>query len=470
MTKNSRNTTRSRRSSNNVRRKHLRRKKQHPVVYTVLALFIVSTLIAVGYQKYNSSHFNKKTTINEIDCSLLTVEEAYKKLNETLSEKNISFVFEDDSYAFTGDSFNLEVSSIDEVEQFLINQNSGNKQFDFTLNSFSLDKNALKELLKSLPNLNEENMVYSQNAYITLSDDNLLSIVPEVIGNYINFDEAYNLAYEKLKNGYTTIDFSSITEAKPQTTSEDLQRTVDTINNILNTSITFNISSESSLTLDKTVMKDWLIVDDDGNYSIDIDSNLPTFVEKLAEKCSNSTIYFEFEATDFGTVTVPAKNLSIDKDAEINLIKSELGSATSHSHTPIYNINIGGTYVEIDIARQHVWLYKDGVCIMDTDCVTGNKGNHDTREGYFFLTSKETDRILRGYNDNGTKYASHVDFWMPFDGGIGLHDASWRNSFGGNIYLTNGSHGCVNLPRSAAEKIYNTIDYSTPIIVYNSTI
>ena len=57
---------------------------------------------------------------------------------------------------------------------------------------------------------------------------------------------------------------------------------------------------------------------------------------------------------------------------------------------------------------------------------------------------------------------------MPFNGGIGLHDASWRNSFGGDIYINNGSHGCINLPLEAAEKLYNIINSEMPIIVYKS--
>lgn len=438
-------------------------------MFTCLALLVLAIALVVIFLKFTNSHFSKDTTINGTDCSWLTPEKAYDKLNDALNEEVITFIFENNSYTFDGNSFDWQIGSIDEIETLLDNQKNGDKQIDFTLNSFSVNRNALKETIKSFTEFNVENMYYSQNAYITLSDNNLLTIVPEVIGNYINFDEAYNLAYENLSSGHTTIDLCSLTTAKPQITSKDLQENVDSINNILKTTITFNICEGSSLTLDKSVMKNWLIEDEAGNYSIDIDSNLPGFVNQLNDICLNSTIYFEFEATGIGKVTVPAKNLSIDKDAEINRIKSELGTATSHDHIPMYNINIGGTYIEIDIARQHVWLYKDGVCIMDTDCVTGNKGNHDTHEGYFFLTGKMTNKILHGYNDDGSEYNSFVEFWMPFDGGIGLHDASWRYGvFGGDIYLTHGSHGCVNLPRDAAEKIYNTIDFNTPIIVYYS--
>ena len=64
------------------------------------------------------------------------------------------------------------------------------------------------------------------------------------------------------------------------------------------------------------------------------------------------------------------------------------------------------------------------------------------------------------------EYQSHVNYWMPFNGGIGLHDATWRSKFGGDIYVTSGSHGCINLPKDKAEKIYDIIDKNMPIIVY----
>lgn len=468
MKQTSRNNTNTRRISNDVKRRRIHRKKTIRTCSIVLVLTIVAIIAGLMFHKFDVSHFSKGTTINGINCSGLTAEDAYTKVNKALSETVISFVFVKNSYNFTGSSFDLSIDSFDEVENFLITQKTGDKQLNFT-SSFSLSPTKLRETMESIPDLNVETMLYPQDAYITLSEDNLLTIVPEVIGNYIDFNQAYDLAYERLVSGYTTIDICSSTVFKPQVFSYDLQQKVDSINAILNTSITFEINEDSSLTLDKSVMKDWIAVDESGNYSIDVYSNLPAFVELLAEKTAGSTLYFEFAATDFGTVSVPAKKASIDKEAEMQLIKSELSSGGTYTHTPAYNMSIGNSYVEVDIARQHVWFYKDGVCIVDTDCVTGTRNSHDTREGYFFLTSKETDRILRGYNDNGSKYASHVDFWMPFDGGIGLHDAAWRSAFGGSIYLTSGSHGCVNLPRSAAETIYNNIDYSTPIIVYYST-
>lgn len=432
----------------------------------LVAIALLGATLALW--QFNETHFSKGTTINGIDCSWNTVESAYEKLTQQLKERNITFDFTYQSCEYPNNTFDLKIDSTKELEQFLYNQKHGNKEKHFVTTEFTLDENKLKSVMQSMPEFDSSKMKHPQNAYIALNEDNLLTIVPEVMGNYIEFDKAYKLALEDLKAGATVIDFSLVMDLEPEITSHDLISTVDDINCVLTTSITFNINNDCSLTLDKSVMKDWLVKDDNGNYTIDIDSNLPSFVQLLSEKSANSTVYFDFNGTNVGTVRVPAKNLSINEEAEIALIKSELGTSSSYTHTPMYNISIGDNYVEIDKTRQHVWLYKDGQCVVDTDCVTGNASNHDTPEGYFFLSYKALNVTLRGMNDNGSRYASPVAYWMPFNGGIGLHDATWRSAFGGNIYLTNGSHGCVNLPKSAAKEIYDNIDNSMPIIVYSS--
>ncbi len=399
------------------------------------------------------------------------MEESLEKLNQHISETNITLGFIDTSYTLSASSFGLSLSSTEELQGFLETQHSSKEEINtFTLSNFSLEKDRLKETLSELPSFMKENMVSAQDAYVFFSEeDHLLTLVPEVRGNIIDFDTAFNLAVNQLQSGIDTIDFSSLIQAEPEITSSKFEENVSKINAILNTTITYNITDSKTLVLDKSIMKDWIAVSEDGMYSIDIDSHLPEFINLLEEESKDTTVFFEFEATDLGTVTVPAKKLSLNKEAELSRLKSCLENGKSDSLIPLYHLEIGNSYVEVDLGRQHVWMYVDGICILDTDCVTGNKGNHDTREGYFFLTGKNRNAILRGWNDNGTRYASPVSFWMPFDGGIGLHDASWRTTFGGEIYIGNGSHGCVNLPKAAAEKIYNNITFDMPIIVYDSS-
>ena len=78
------------------------------------------------------------------------------------------------------------------------------------------------------------------------------------------------------------------------------------------------------------------------------------------------------------------------------------------------------------------------------------------------------DRILRGAKkaDGTYEYESHVDYWMPFNGGIGFHDATWRSKFGGTIFQTSGSHGCINLPPEKASVLYDLIYKGMPVLCY----
>lgn len=128
-----------------------------------------------------------------------------------------------------------------------------------------------------------------------------------------------------------------------------------------------------------------------------------------------------------------------------------------------YGRNVGGTYIEISIKQQYMWLYVDRKLICETDVVTGNDDGYDnTPAGYFNIQSRARDTYLVGPG-----YRSFVNYWMGFYGGYGIHDASWRSYFGGDIYQGNGSHGCVNTPYSKVQKIYYNTEYGTPVIIYD---
>lgn len=123
---------------------------------------------------------------------------------------------------------------------------------------------------------------------------------------------------------------------------------------------------------------------------------------------------------------------------------------------------IPNAFVEVDISSQTLNFYINNECVLTTPVITGKKDVHDTRLGYYYIDFKKTDTYLKGDN-----YNVHVNYWMPFDGGIGLHDAAWRyGNFGGNIYTYDGSHGCVNMPDDAAKMIYENVDAGTKVLVH----
>ena len=122
--------------------------------------------------------------------------------------------------------------------------------------------------------------------------------------------------------------------------------------------------------------------------------------------------------------------------------------------------DLDGKFVVIDISEQKLWLYDNNNVLLSTDIVTG-KPSSPTNLGIFKVYGKQTSRYLTGED-----YSSFVNYWMPFNGGIGMHDATWRKKFGGDIYLDDGSHGCVNMPLDVTDDIYENVSVGTKVLVH----
>ncbi len=178
---------------------------------------------------------------------------------------------------------------------------------------------------------------------------------------------------------------------------------------------------------------------------------------------------------------------SLNRQAEVNyLVRAITSGISDPSHTPAMTVNktaaaipvpapapvaapvtadpsiAGGTYVDVNLTNQQLVYFVNGSASLVSEIVTGNTSkNHGTPVGTYSIYGKATNRTLKGPG-----YSAFVKYWMPFYGGYGLHDASWRGAFGGNIYKTNGSHGCVNMPRVTAEALFATVNVGTPVVVH----
>jgi len=119
------------------------------------------------------------------------------------------------------------------------------------------------------------------------------------------------------------------------------------------------------------------------------------------------------------------------------------------------------TYVKISIENQTIEVYKDNVLVISSSIVSGTENYTDSDKGTFMIYSKSRNVYLKG-----TGYLSFVNYWMPYNKGEGLHDATWREEFGGEIYKLNGSHGCINMPLNIAEQVYNIVNIGTTVEVY----
>jgi hypothetical protein len=131
----------------------------------------------------------------------------------------------------------------------------------------------------------------------------------------------------------------------------------------------------------------------------------------------------------------------------------------------------GKRYIEVDLTEQIAYMYDEaGDLVWQSECVTGNESENDgTVVGVYSIENKKSPETLVGLDNNGDgepDYENEVEFWMPFYGGYGLHDATWRSYFGPDAYLYGGSHGCVNLPLDAAQELYALIQIDDVVVVH----
>ena len=264
---------------------------------------------------------------------------------------------------------------------------------------------------------------------------------------------------------------------------EDLQKKCEILNEYADESITYVFGDQTETLTFDTIM-DWLKIKD-GKVSVKEDK-VTKYVRSLAEKYETRYMDRVFH-TSLGTdVTFPAGlneyGYTILEDLEAQQLTQDILSGEPVEREPVYQYlgpwgdplylkrsgtdDLAGTYVEVSISAQHMWYYIDGALFIESDVVTGDATlGQDTATGVFPLAFKESPATLRG-GEGKKKYTTKVQYWMPFYEGQGLHDAWWKTVFGGSEYMGNGSHGCVNLPPSVAEAVYNNIQPGTAIVIY----
>lgn len=208
---------------------------------------------------------------------------------------------------------------------------------------------------------------------------------------------------------------------------------------------------------------------------------IEAFITGLCEEYNTYGKERRFYATRGEEVTVPAGSYGtqLNSQAELTWLKNTISRFLSEKEDPagleLCRIpeytkqgfcrgkdDIGDTYIEIDLTQQKMYFYQGGNCLVSTDIVTGNTGRKwGTPAGAYYVYAKQRNRYLRGPG-----YRSFVKYWMPVNKNIGIHDASWRKEFGGEIYKKGGSHGCINTPTDAVTLIYEHAVVGTPVMIF----
>jgi len=450
------------------------------LVKGIIISFCAVLVIYLGLSIYFSNHFYFGTKINGISVSGKTVEAADEAIASSVETYTLELTERGDvKEQIQASDIGLKYNAEGKTQVLKDSQNSFGwvfalfKKEDSQMNDIvSYDEDLLKGVFNKLSCLDSNKVIEPKNATLEYKDK-VYGISEEVSGNKIKKDILYDNVVNAILKDEKTINLEAIDSYEvPKYTkdSKEVTDAKDTLNKYLTTKITYSIDGASEF-LDGDTIHKWLGVDED--FAVIINENkIENYVDTLGSKYNTAGKTRDFVTTLKTSTKVSGGNYGwiIDRYGEVQDIIASIKDGQVITKEPKYssttishNTNdIGNTYVEINFTKQHLWFYKNGALVVEGDVVTGNvsKGTA-TPTGVYVLNNREKNSTLKGED-----YAVPVGFWMPFNQGIGIHDAIWRTEFGKTIYLTDGSHGCINAPYELAKTIYENIQVGTPIVCY----
>lgn len=335
------------------------------------------------------------------------------------------------------------------------------------------DDDALAQTLNGLSCFDSSKAVLPSDAYLSdYVSGQGYSVVPETEGTTLDMDKVRPQVEQAISSLTPELDLDALGCYKAPSIRSDntsLAAARDARNRYVNMTVTYTFGSRTEV-LDGDEIHEWLVSDGE-QVSIDPD-RAAAYVKSLASRYNTAYSKRPF-ATSYGqNVEVSGfYGWRLNQSEETRELLGILEAGESVTREPVYlqtaashdGPDYGSTYAEVNLTAQHLIFYKDGQKVLESDFVSGNVSRgHTTPPGIFSITYKQRDAVLKGEG-----YASPVKFWMPFNGGIGFHDASWRSSFGGSIYKSGGSHGCVNMPYDKAKELFEHVYAGMPVICYD---
>lgn len=442
---------------------------------TLLVLLVV---YIVGLNRYQSCFLNG-TIIDEVDVSGMSISELEEQVGQyslkVIERQADGTTLEEE---IPGSEIGISYVSTEPLEAVLQGQNRYlwflKHHADYSTDApLFYEEKALEEKVDGLRGFQRDFVKEPTDAYIAdYVSGSGFALVAETEGNCLNREKTVEAVKAAVAGLETKLDLAAAgCYEEPKVTAEDagLKKTYEKLQNYVNTTVTYTFGEEREV-LDPDTVAGWIVRK--GNRA-ELDPELvKEYVNSLRKK--HDTVFHKRKfMTSYGqevTIDLGDYGWWMDVGQETQELIGLLERGEGGERVPVYrqtaasyeSPDYGDSYVEINLTAQHLFLYQNGECVLESDFVSGNpsRGNA-TPPGIYGITYKERNATL-----NGETYSTPVNFWMPFNNNVGMHDATWRSEFGRNIYMTNGSHGCVNLPYAVAQEIYGYVEKNTPVICY----
>lgn len=464
-----------------------------PVLICGIVVLVLLIVYLAGMLYYNDKFLNG-TMVNGSDVGGMTLQKANDQLSKKVNGQSLKLIFNDgQSEVLQSAQLGVSYNKDNSLNQLMKNQN----KWAWFIGFFKNEKNTLTDLIQisdenltngiaSMEHAKEENQIAPTDAYIQYKDGSF-SIIEETLGSKFNIEELVKNIKVALSEGKQQLDVTKANGyVKPQVykDDQDLNNQLKAANEYCLSAITYTTPKGKEIALDGSTLITWLSKQDDGSYTKDesvFKEKLTAFVKELASQYNSigATRTFTGKDGQSHTVSGGTYGFRVSTDSEVSaLLKMINENKSENNRIPEHtgqlpsgeNGGLGTTYLEINITKQHLWFVKDGSVVLESDFVSGKESDPTrlTPSGTYYIYNKERNRVLRGTKQPNVKYEyeSPVSYWMPFNKGIGLHDASWRSTFGRDIYINSGSHGCINLPTGFAGSLYSQIYVNLPVVVY----
>lgn len=453
--------------------------------------FSIMAASAIGFylwlSHYYKDGFNYGTWINGVYCTGKSINEINEELLAEKEYGGLTVLKKDgESFRIETQDVSLTVSYTEPLKLYLDRQNpylwvdnligsNGKKELNPQV---KFDKEVLEERLEeagiSNAPLRTDGKVLirkTQEGYVLVNERE----------GILDGQKACLLIEDALENGDTEVNLSENGCYEDLPLTEGMKETIalfQKISDFQDCRIIYQMGDDQ-VPVDASRACDFIKLDENGDFALDEQGNLCAdeekiyaFIDWLADAYDTVGAERIFHATRGDTVKVEGGiygNL-IDREAEKKYLLEAFLQKKSEIHTPVYSQmarkqgldDIGDTYIEVDMTEQKLYYYEEGKLLIDTPVVTGNTSlRRGTPCGTNYVYAKQKNRTLRGAD-----YESFVRYWIPVKGAIGIHDASWRSEYGGEIYKKSGSHGCINTPLDEVARLYDLVEIGTPCVMF----
>ncbi|MBQ6376006.1 MAG: peptidoglycan binding domain-containing protein [Lachnospiraceae bacterium] len=453
--------------------------RRQRVIIGGLLLIVILYLCGILYYL---NHFLPKTKVNGTEVGTMGFQEAAECLQNMTDTYTLSIKGPVSTEEFSNQDIALTLVDAAELKSAMRRQPAvlwpfeGGKEKELVVPlKMEYDSSALDAWMNQLQMFDEEAMEEPEDAYVTVSEDGTYAIVSEKEGTKLDVPKAKNLIREAISAGLREVD---LTESRilPLVRNDDealVNRAKQWNKYISGAGLTYNLGTAQEVLDKKTIAS---LLTDDGETVTLSRMKVEDLMAEWHEKYDTYGTSFDFKNYYGKTVTIaPYGDYGwyLDQDGTADdimekLEKHELGTyPVKYFYEPPYKENngLGGNYVEVNIDEQHLWVYKDGKVIVDTDVVTGLPVHGSiTYHGCYSIKRKDRDVTLGSLDVQG--YENPVNYFVLFNGGEGIHDAPWREYFGGRIWIENGSHGCVNVPSWVMGDIFDNVEIGEAVVIY----